>query len=104
MNNNIDPSYMFDSPDNSIKHIADFYGVKEQSNQAIKELNELAVAIDHYQKYMSQDWRANLIEEIADVDIMLSQIKYLHGINQSDVETVKDYKIKRTIDKIGGAK
>ncbi|WP_206460221.1 hypothetical protein [Anaerovorax sp. IOR16] len=100
----MDSAYLFDAPDNRIKYIADYYGCEKQSNKAIEELNELAVAIAHYQKYWGSEKRENLIEEIADVEIMIEQIKYLHGINQSDIDAVKEYKIQRTIDKIGGAK
>jgi len=97
---NIDPAYLFDIIDNRIKYIADYFGSEKQSNKAVEELNELAVAIAHYQKYRSQEWRANLIEEIADVEIMIEQIKYLHGINQPDIDAVKEYKIQRTVDEI----
>lgn len=96
----MDTEYLFDAKDNRIKYIADFFGCEKQSNKAIEELNELAVAIAHYQKRKGSDDRKNLIEEIADAEVMLSQIKYMYGVSQTDIDSVKRYKINRTIERL----
>lgn len=86
-----------------IKLIADHYGYESQSRQLIEEMAELTQAIN-------KEWRntneceithlyKNLVEEIADVEIMLEQIKYLIGCND-DVEKIKNKKIDRTIAQI----
>lgn len=86
--------------DEHIKYIADFYGREKQSNQAVEELNELAVAIRHYEKRKSSEDRKNLLEEIADAEIMLEQIKYMYGIPDGLIQKIKDEKICRQIERI----
>lgn len=70
-----------------IEKIADFYGMKHQSERTYEELGELIIALS---KFNLSDYRPepvgelldNLAEEIADVEIMLDQIKYLAGIRE----------------------
>ena len=42
----------------------------------------------------------NLISELADVEIMIEQIKYLGKIEQKDIDEVKEYKIARQLWRI----
>lgn len=55
---------------------------------------------------MKGDWEygdvEHLIEEIADVEIMLSQMKYLLYISDKALDSIKHYKIMRTLAGIGG--
>ena len=60
-----------------IKQIAEHYGYENQSFQLIEEMAELTVAINHNRRNPSRENFKNLIEEIADVDLCLEQIKYL---------------------------
>ena len=76
-----------------LKHIADHYGLKHQLGKCKEELGELIEAIDSF------DERA-IIEEVADVEIMLSQIKYLRDIPDEQVDVVKKYKIQRQLRRI----
>ena len=46
----------------------------------------------------------NIIEEIADVLVMLRQIQYYYGISDEDIEAVMNYKIGRQLDRIKGEK
>lgn len=73
---------------NEIKQIADHYGLEHQSQKLIEEMAELTVAI-------CKDNESDILEEIADVEIMLEQIKYLRGIRDTDLEAAKKYKIRR---------
>nr|WP_297968848.1 hypothetical protein [uncultured Mogibacterium sp.] len=75
-----------------LKHIADHYGLEHQLGKCKEELSELIKAID------SLDERA-IVEEVADVEIMISQIKYLMRTEPS-VEIYKDYKITRQLRRI----
>lgn len=86
--------------ENKIQTIADFYGHKNQANKVIEELNELAVAIAHYERCCGQEQRDSLIEELADVEIMLSQIKHLYHIEYEPVHKVKMDKIERQIKRM----
>ena len=70
-----------------IQKIADFYGFVEQSRQLFEEMAELTVAINKYYRlcdvslvtpndyFNMQHCISNIEEEIADVTIMLEQIK-----------------------------
>ena len=76
-----------------LKYIADHYGLEHQSGKCKEELGELIEAID------SMNERA-IVEEVADVEIMLSQIKYLRDIPDEQVDVVKKYKIQRQLSRI----
>lgn len=76
-----------------LKHIADHYGLEHQLGKCKEELGELIEAID------SLDERA-IIEEVADVEIMISQIKYLRNIPDEQVDVIKKYKIQRQLRRI----
>lgn len=78
-----------------LKYIADHYGKEHQLEKCKEELNELIEAID------SRDSRDDeaIIEEIADVEIMIDQVKYLMCAERL-VELYKDYKIQRQLTRI----
>ncbi|MGD9638353.1 MAG: hypothetical protein AB7U85_04775 [Alphaproteobacteria bacterium] len=65
------------------------YGSEMQLNQAIEEMAELTVAIRHFLRCRPN----NLIEELADVSVMIEQISLLFG--KDAIEAVKKIKIKR---------
>ena len=98
----------------AIKKIADTYGYDAQSRQLIEEMAELAQAINkHWRKnkvYGGMVWLpfgksgekevANIKEEIADVTIMLEQIKYLLSISDTDIEHIIEQKLNRQLERI----
>lgn len=74
------------------------YGV-QQVIVAIEELSEL-------QKELCKALRNNsnydnIVEEIADVEIMLEQMKIYFEINEDEIEEMKKHKIKRTKERLG---
>lgn len=85
-----------------LKSIADFYGYENQSNQLIEECAELIQALSKYRRaggkgqpiadYQKTDVLENIIEEIADVEVMLDQLKYLLDIPEDAILSVKRYK------------
>jgi NTP pyrophosphatase (non-canonical NTP hydrolase) len=92
-----------------IKEIARHYGLASQSDKLIEECAELIQAVNKYKTALSKkDFSVekglialeNLIEEIADVEIMIEQIKYLVDITEDDILAQKIYKINRTKEKI----
>lgn len=95
-----------------IFEIANHYGYESQSNQLIEELSELTQAICKKKRVANkfstydemEEANDNLIEEIADVEIMLEQIKYLLCINQRYIEKIKMQKIERQKLRIAGEK
>ena len=81
-----------------IKAIADHYGLNHQLMKTVEELNELA--LECAKSWDKKSITLNLISELADVEVMLSQIKYLGKIEQSDIDEVKAYKINRQLKRI----
>ena len=100
---------------NSIIAIANHYDYESQSRQLIEEMAELTVAINKLWRIERLCDRKNIMDvkgfsypevkeiigEIADVEIMLSQIKYLLGC-QDEVELEKERKILRQLERIKG--
>lgn len=84
--------------DEGLKRIADHYGLKNQLRQLAEECSELAVASSHCAR--REAILGDLIEEIADVEIMMEQIKYLCDIRQKDIDEVKNRKIERQLERI----
>lgn len=93
-----------------IKKIADTYGYDAQSRQCIEEMAELAQAIN---KFWRKDLKCgklttlevpigspqelSIIEEIADVQIMLWQMAYLLN---ADVTPIIEQKLDRQLERI----
>lgn len=89
--------------------IADKLGYEEQSMQLIEEMVELTQAINKYRRYNNTEELLNLIEELADVNIVLEQVIYLISkkikdeINDDFLKYFNDnveYKINRTKKRI----
>lgn len=95
------------SQEESIEEIADYYGRVAQDNLLIEECAELIQAINKYHRafnhgsseeiYKAYD---NFVEEIADVEIMLAQAKYLHDIPKGMIENIMGHKIDRTLKRM----
>lgn len=75
-----------------LRTIANFYGNENQYDKLQEELGELIEAID-------EDDLEHIAEEIADVEIMLEQIKYLSNLYET-VKLQKDYKIMRQLQRV----
>jgi len=75
-----------------LKRAADTYGVNSQSVIYMEEAAELTKELSKKMRgFQNED---KIAEEIADVEIMLEQLKYLFGI-ENDVELNRQYKIYR---------
>lgn len=93
------------------KENAKYYGYEAQSNQLVEECAELIQAVNKYRRAVARLGEPvaeekrdialdNLREEIADVEIMLEQIKYLLKIPEEDLQSIKLYKVNRTRERI----
>ena len=97
-----------------IKKIADHYGYDAQSRQCIEEMAELTQAINKFwRKQLDCGEREfpndpeeipvftkeydNLIEEMADVQVMLLQMAYLL---KTDIQSMVDIKLDRQLERI----
>ena len=83
----------------SIKRIANHYGLKHQIGKCKEELYELYGAINDYQEDDSKENLKAIVTEIADVEIMTAQLKYLLEIN-GEVDDEKLYKINRQLKRM----
>ena len=70
------------------------YGEK-QLDQAQEELAELIVAISKYKRNENKFTISNVIEEIADVRIMLKQVMMFLDIKEFEVKSEEIYKLNR---------
>lgn len=71
------------------------YGAEAQERQAVEECAELITAISHKQR----DREHNIEEEIADVEIMLEQLKIIHCCKDK-VASIKSLKLKRLYERV----
>lgn len=91
-----------------IKRIANHYGLAKQQRQLAEECGELIQATSKYMRFLEQsyaltvDWTylQNVIEEIADVEVMLDEIKHLLNINPDAIEQIKANKVERQLERI----
>ena len=90
-----------------IYFIAHNYGYEAQSRQLIEEMAELTQALN--KKWRKENARLNLgyyddtkaiIEEIADVQICMEQVKLLLGISEKEIASTMESKIIREKSRI----
>lgn len=85
----------------TIHRVISVFGEKNQQMQTLEELMELQRAVFEH-VHRGTDNRDNIVEEIADVEIMLAQLKEIHNIDPKEIEMVQERKLNRldhTIDK-----
>ena len=66
----------------------DWYGSTHQVNMAIEEMAELTQALCKVKRAWSEEAIASIIEEMADVQIMLDQLRLIYG-QTADIEAAK---------------
>ena len=81
-----------------LKKILAHYGPLIQKTKSMEELSELIQAIA--KNIAGVDNRDNIVEEIADSMIMISQLMLIFDINEEEVDKVKEEKIDRTLERI----
>lgn len=83
--------------DERIRTIADHYGIKKQMRQLAEECSELAVEASHSAR---KGTTVKIIEEMADVLIMIEQVIYLSKIDKCDIEDCIYFKLNRQMKRI----
>lgn len=89
--------------DKELQQIAEHYGLRVQMRQLIEEMAELTQVICKAERYDLDTVREHLVEEVADVQVVLDQVIYLLGDNR--IEQIRAEKIarqKRRIEDAGG--
>ena len=99
----------------NIEKIANYYKFEKQSRQLAEECAELIQAVNKYHRFReSKNTRddilacthdsnlliQNIVEEIADCEIMFEQIKILLNINSDAIEEIKKFKVDRELKRI----
>lgn len=73
-----------------------YHGIEQETTIAMEECSELIQAISKCKRYGCVDkYRDNLIEEIADVLIIINELQLIYNISNADIENIKKYKIDR---------
>ena len=80
-------------------------GEENQMRQTQEELAELIVAINKYERSIGHPlWnncaRKNVIEEMADVLIMLDAVKKMLDIQDEELKSVRDFKLNRLLKRL----
>ena len=81
-----------------LKKIANHYGLRRQLWQTVEEMAELTQVICKTGRYDMDTVRDHLVEEVADVSIMIDQLEYLLGDNM--IAKIREEKIKRQLERI----
>lgn len=83
------------------KQSIEIYGKEAQSRQVMEECAELIQAINKCLRHPNKEGcKNNLIEEIADVEIMLYQLKVMFNVSDDEVFKVKIQKAKREKERL----
>ena len=80
------------------------WGKKSQLEMMQEEATELALAARKFTRYPIGKNLMQLAEEIADVEIMIEQVKIMEADIINEIEVVKDYKLGRLMDRIAANK
>ena len=78
----------------------DTYGEESQMHMVLEEMSELAKEVCKSLRYTKNQRRRHVAEEVADVEIMLEQIKMIYRIDD-DVEMWRLDKVVRLKEKLG---
>ena len=77
----------------TLERAIETYGKDMQLNVAIEEFSELTKEICKHKR--GEDNLDNIIEEMADCTIMLSQLRIIFGIRLDDISRIKWEKLER---------
>lgn len=80
-----------------ITEIADYFGYEQQKNMLIEEQAELIQALNKFDRKGTEESFNNIIEEMADVELMIEQTQYLLAANRKTIDKIKEEKIERTL-------
>ena len=89
--------------DKELQQIAEHYGLRKQMRQTVEEMAELTQVICKAERYDLDTVRDHLVEEVADVSIMIDQLAYLLGDRRiAQIKAEKIERQKRRIEDAGG--
>lgn len=80
--------------------IAEHYGMSNQEFQTISELSELLQVLTRRMSQRGIDWDNCLLDELADVTIMIQQMCALHGISAYELNDRVNKKLDRQLERM----
>ena len=86
---------------NPLDYIGHYYGLETQLDRVTEACSELIKAIKKHKRYSNEESLKDVLEGIADIEILTVQIKHLTR-GTATVSEFKEYKINRQIDRIKG--
>lgn len=81
-------------------NVIDVHGKKDQTVKAAEELNELSDTM--LKAYSGRIDKDKILEEFADVVVMLFQIKMMYGLTGDEIKSWMIYKMDRELHRING--
>lgn len=78
----------------------EYYGNNPQVDVAIEEMSELIKEL--LKNRRGEENRSMIADEMADVYIMIEQLKFIFGINETELKVNAEFKIQRLKNRIGG--
>lgn len=84
--------------DKKIEKIVEHFGIRNQKTKAVEELSELTLAVMH--DINGKTNRENVVEEVADVYIMLKQLEEIYHIQPVELQKQVTYKVDRTMQRV----
>lgn len=86
-----------------LQAIVDHFGVSIQLLKFAEEFGEVCQAINRYEAGKVTHTK-DITEEVADLEVMIDQIKVIYNLDESDIAVIKEQKVDRTIQRynIGG--
>ena len=85
-----------------VAQIVDHYGKAHQKIKTAEELSELQTVILQDLCDTNKNTRHELLEEIADVYVMLKQLEVIYEFDSRDINPIIEYKLERTLSRIEG--
>ena len=77
--------------------IAETYGRGYQEKQTVSELSELLYTLTRRPAQRKIDWKNDLLDDIADAEIMLEQLRQLYHIELDALRERIDFKLDRQL-------
>lgn len=80
------------------------WGMDAQVNMAVEEMAELISALQHYRRLRQWGHSAtveDIADEVADVEIMMEQLKFMFDIDPEHLLRIKEKKLARVMELLG---
>ena len=83
---------------NKLMQIFAYFGESEQKLQIVKEFVEFKIAFKDWYKEPTKENLMELVDEMNDMNIMISQFALDKGISCQEIESMKYNKVGRTLE------